>query len=151
MRLNIKNIISTIVILSTTLLVTSCVTPPPSKPSGPRTIILENVTYNEANLGKFTSWICNGEDSDKGTLLEVGLFSNADLHGAGFILFDGGYTGQLTKYRREGVNNRWDWGPNDVDYAFIIKPDGTGFYYDFSSSVEGVPVTSKEVYECIRK
>lgn len=151
MSINMKKIITNIVILSATLLLVSCVTPPSSKPSGPRTIVLGNETYNEANLGKFTSWLCNGDDSDKGTLVEFGLFSNADLNGAGFILYDGGYTGELTKYRREGINNRWDWGPNGVDYAFIIKPDGTGFYYDFSSTVEGVTIKSKDVYECEKK
>jgi len=140
-----------IIILSATLLLASCVTPPTAKPSGPRTIVLGSEVYNEANLGKFTSWLCNGDDSDQGTLIEVGMFSNADLNGAGFMLYDSGDTGRLTKYRREGINSRWDWGPTGVDYAFIIKPDGTGFYYDFSSTVEGVPVTSKDVYECKNK
>lgn len=147
MRINMKQIKTSIVILSAVLLLASCVTPP-LKSSGPRTIVLGDETYNETNLGKFTSWLCTGEDDDKGTLVEVGLFNNADLHGAGFILYDGDHSGELTKYRREGINQRWDWGPTGVDYAFIIKPDGTGFYYDFSSTLEGVPVKAKDVYEC---
>lgn len=145
-----KQISTTIAILSATLLLASCAPIPPSTPSKPRLIVLENGTYNEADLGRFSSWRCNGEDSDKGTLIEVGLFTNADLNGVGFILYDGSHSGQTTKYRREGINQRWDWGPTNVEFAFIIKPDGTGFYYDFSASFEGVPVKAKDVYECTK-
>jgi hypothetical protein len=150
MRINMKKITTNIAILSSTLLLASCMQPP-TKPSGPRTIVLNNQTYNEAELGKFTSWICNDGDDEKGTLIEVGIFSNPDLQNSGFILFDGGYKGDLTKFRREGVNSRWDWGPNKTDYAFITKPDGTGFYYDFSSTIEGGVANAPGDYECEKK
>ena len=54
-----------------------------------------------------------------------------------------------------GLERRWDF-PSDallVDgtyppYSFIIRPDGTGFYADFSAS-KGRPVQASEVYNCL--
>ena len=49
-------------------------------------------------------------------------------------------------FRVAGLNRRWDWG--DSVYAFIIKPDGTGLYYDFSMSEDGTAKPSG-FYECL--
>ena len=41
----------------------------------------------------------------------------------------------LASFEIAGLNPRWDFGYDEnLDrylYAFIIKPDGTGLYYDF--------------------
>jgi len=40
-----------------------------------------------------------------------------------------------TAFEVQGFNRRWDFGPKDhrTRYAFVIKPDGTGLYYDFET------------------
>lgn len=40
----------------------------------------------------------------------------------------------LANFSVSGLNRRWDF---DYNYAFIIKPDGRGLYYDFSTSDDG--------------
>lgn len=136
------------------LFLASCATVPSATPSGPRSIILNEKTYSETDLGRFNSWSCKDYASDAGifasTLVEVGSFTNTNLEGTGFILYDGSYSGESTKYQRKGINHRWDWGPNGSEYTFVIKPDGTGFFYDFSSSPLGESVQANEVYKCYR-
>ena len=134
-----------------TLALTSCamIAPLPSAtPSGPRTIVLGDKAYTEEDVGGFTSWV--GEDfvHGGGILVEVGFFGDSSFEGLGFILYDGGYSGELTQYRRTGMEHRWDWGPNGNDYAFVIQPDGTGLYYDFSSVSR---TKASEVYRCYRR
>ena len=40
-----------------------------------------------------------------------------------------------TAFGVTGFDRRWDFGPKEhpAQYAFIIKPDGAGLYYDFST------------------
>ncbi len=157
----------TIVALLITLFIASCETtlagprsivlggeapravPPVLLTSGPRSIVLEGETYSETDLGKFTSWRCKDyytQNTD--TLVEVGTFADSDLEGSGFILYDGSYSGESTSYQRRGINHRWNWGPDGSVYTFIIKPDGTGFFYDFSSVPEGERVKPDTLYKC---
>ena len=137
-------VVSIVIVLFTP----SCSTVPSATPSGPRSIILNGETYSETDLGKFSSWRCNDSVYIPGTLVEVGSFINPDLQGSGFILYDGGYSGEHTNYQRKGINHRWDWGPNGNDYAFVIKSDGTGLFYDFSSVPKDQTVYADAVYEC---
>jgi len=127
---------------------TACTTMPSSTPSGPRSIILNGKTFSEAELGEFVSWSCKDFVYRSGTLVEVGFFTNSKLSGAGFILYDGGHSGEVTSYQRKGINHRWDWGPNGTEFAFIIKPDGTGLFYDFSSVSSGNATKANDVYKC---
>ncbi len=69
----------------------------------------------------------------------------------GFILSDGGYSGAHTYYRRTGLEHRWDWCPNETNYVFVIKPDGTGLYYDFSSVPYGESTKASDVFQCYRR
>jgi hypothetical protein len=39
-------------------------------------------------------------------------------------------------FRVHGFDRRWDF--ESASYAFIIKPNGDGFYYGFSKEEEGV-------------
>ncbi len=49
----------------------------------------------------------------------------------------------------EGLNRRWDFG-KDLKYAFIIKPDGRGAYYDFSLLEEGETRTGpSQQFRCV--
>jgi hypothetical protein len=109
---------------------------------------LNGKTYSETDIGKFVSWRCEGFVYSSGTLVELGTFTDSKLSGVGFILYDGGFSGELTNYRRKGINHRWDWGPNGTEFAFIIKPDGTGLFYDFSSVPSGEQTKANDVYKC---
>lgn len=54
-------------------------------------------------------------------------------------------------YRVAGFNRRWDFGFNDdgtFDYSFILDPDGTGSYIDFSMSPSGVLVKPSQFFVC---
>jgi len=61
-----------------------------------------------------TATVDNGRET--GTIAVAGVTYYAAFHVAGF-------------------NRRWDFGPKSdpVLYAFVIKPDGTGLYYDFET------------------
>jgi hypothetical protein len=96
------------------------------------------------------SWGCHGFVEQNNVLVEVGIFSYPELSGAGFILFDGGDTGNSTLYQREGINHRWSWGPNGNDYAFIINPRGGGLYYDFSNVPDGESTMVEDLFSCKR-
>ena len=51
-------------------------------------------------------------------------------------------------YRVQGFNRRWNFGTDGdgYPYSFVIKPDGTGLYYDFTSSDENVKASM--VFKC---
>jgi hypothetical protein len=89
--------------------------------------------------------------ADDRILVEVGFFGDPTYEGLGFILYDGGYKGGRTYYRRTGLEHRWDWGPDGSDYAFVIKSDGAGLYYDFSTAEPGESKKASEVYKCYRR
>ena len=153
---------ATIVILSTTLFLASCETAPFStassasstKPDDTKTppwgrlLIIDGTTYSEEDLGEFISWRCKDFSRDSGTLVEVGSFPHPDFADTGFILYDGSNAGESTSYQRRGINQRWDWGPSGADFSFVIKPDGTGLFYDFSTAKDGMKSKADDVYKC---
>ena len=47
----------------------------------------------------------------------------------------------------EGVNLRWQFG-DDSQYAFIIRPDGSAGYYDFSGVDEEEKIGANQTYGC---
>ena len=56
-----------------------------------------------------------------------------------------------TTYSVEGINRRWDWDMQEdssYDYAFVLKPGGTGFFFDFSSAEGGETNTSSQSFSC---
>ena len=63
----------------------------------------------------------------------------------GFIMFDGRKEYSSTFYSKDGIDHRWDW---EDKYTFIIKPDGTGLYYDFTSVKKGESTKARDVYKC---
>lgn len=138
-----------ILLLIALLSITACRTTPSATPTGPRTIIVDETTMSEKEYGKFISWGCRDFiDEFSGQLIEVGYFTDPELSGLGYVLYDGGYTGESTNYGRRGINHRWDWGPSSVEFAFVVKADGTGLFYDFSSAEEGERIKANDVYKC---
>ncbi|MBP6528384.1 MAG: hypothetical protein KA235_09070 [Prevotella sp.] len=114
-----------------------------------RTITLSNEKYSSDQIGEFDSWKCMdflGLSPQK-ILIEAGRFLNPKLDKEGFVLYDGSNSGEITLYKRAGLNHRWDWGKN-AEYAFTIKPDGTGLYYDFSGIPKGETTKASQIYKC---
>lgn len=145
--------LKTTVIALAAFLLAACETTPSTTRPGSRTIVLGGETYSEALLGKFASWRCKDFVYGGSTLVEVGMFTGSLplLSESGFVLYDGGNSGERTQYRRQGLNQRWDWGPRGTNFAFIVEPDGTGLYYDFSSVPAGEQSKAKSVYKCAPK
>ena len=123
---------------------------PSATRSGPRTIILEGDTISEKDFGRFECWYCKDFLPDDRVLVEVGFIDNPNLETFGFILYDGGYSGEVAVYHRTGLEHRWDWG-QEGNYAFVIKPDGTGAYYDFSTVPEGETTKPRALYKCFKR
>ena len=51
----------------------------------------------------------------------------------------------------DGLSMRWNWGPDEDgtwDYSFVIEPDGTGKYVDFSGASRGEKVSADSIYTC---
>ena len=109
-----------------------------------RSLVLDGTAYSEDELGKITSWRCRKFVQPGGVLVEVGVVSSSQR---GFVLYDGGNSGAFTDYQREGLNHRWDWG-RQKNFSVIIRPDGTGLYYDFSSVAPGESTKADAVYKC---
>jgi len=134
--------------LASLILVSACAVHGLPTSVGSREIVLEGIPISEDEANIFSTWKCVEYYDGWRTLVEVGIFSNPDLSTTGFVLYDGKNTGVPTSYQRQGLNRRWDWGTGGASYAFVIKPDGTGFYYDFSSVPAGETTESKESYKC---
>ncbi len=129
----------------------SCATFPSATPYGsPRTIILDGDRISESDVGRFTSWYCKDFSYGGRTLVEVGFFGDPELQGVGFILYDGGYSGKSTSYQRRGLEHRWEWGLIG-QYVFVIKTDGLGAYYDFSTVPTGESTKPREIYKCYQR
>lgn len=125
-------------------------TPPSANPSGPRTIVLGDEKISEEVAGGFTSWYCKDFINEDKVVIEVGFYEDSPFDWLGFVLYDGGFTGESALYQRKGLQHRWDWGPNG-NYAFIIKPDGIGLYYDFSLVSSGESTKANDVYKCYQR
>lgn len=73
------------------------------------------------------------EDGETGTIMVAGTTQNASYSVAGF-------------------DRRWNFGPAraeyDYRYAFVIKPDGTANYFDFSLIDDDGKVTSSQRFVC---
>jgi hypothetical protein len=118
---------------------------------GSRIIVIDGDQVTEDEVGEFITWGCSGFGQPSNVLIEVGIFSNPELSGEGFILFDGGDTGEFTWYRRDGIDHRWSWGgASGNDYSFIINPHGGGSYYNFSNVSEGESPMVEDLFSCER-
>lgn len=102
-----------------------------------RQLSIGGYSVSESNLGGVERWyvVDNYNTSNTEVRFQVGYFIESET-GIGFILYGNGTTGELADFSRQGLDLRWDWGDN-LQYSFIIQPDGTGLYYDFSTSTDG--------------
>lgn len=125
------------------------------KPAAPRTIILNGEKVTESASNEFQSWRCKDYIRGGKTIIEVGLTSQAFKLISGYVLYDGTNEGTIATYQRSGINHRWDWGQErdwsqGLHYSFVLKPDGKGLYYDFSSVKEGESTNASDVFKCYK-
>ena len=74
--------------------------------------------------------------------------------GIGAVEFsNSGAAGHTAMFELLGLNRRWRFGVSDAgdafQYSFVIRPDGTGLYYDFTTSKDGSALPS-QVYDCVQ-
>lgn len=137
-----------------------------------RTLMLSGKVFKEGEPWQFLSWRCRDYSYGGKTLVEVGRalmpndYKNTNeynelndakkqeldkfLKMIGFVLYDGSNTGDITFYNRDGLSHRWDWGVDENSYTFVIKPDGTGLFYDFSTAENGIKNKADEIFKCGR-
>ena len=51
------------------------------------------------------------------------------------------------RFEVAGIDRRWDFG-GDMQYAFVIQPDGSGAYYDFSTVEDGGRTGPSQQFGC---
>ena len=49
-----------------------------------------------------------------------------------------------------GFNRRWDFG-EELNYSFIIHPDGAGGYFDFSAVKDGETTRPSQTFNCVSR
>ena len=135
-----------LLLLSLVLFLTGCAQM--TKRDTIRTITLDGESYSENKLGQFVSWGCRDSVHRGNILVEVGNLHDTNFTALeGFVLYDGTDTGSRGTYLRQGLNLLWNWGYKG-QYAFILEPDGTGLFYDFSNTKEGESKKADSVYKC---
>lgn len=132
-----------------------------------RILILEEEEFKAGEPWVFISWKCRDFSYGGKTLVEVGraIFPNEYQESTneqkqkpnkfsnmlGFVLYDGTNIGSLTTYKRDGLTHRWDWGGDrNSSYSIVIKTDGTGLYYDFSTAKDGIKNKADGIFKCSR-
>lgn len=124
-----------------------------------RDLFISGRKVNEQEFGGCERWyavdpfnIFGDDVEDDIVRFQVGYFKDNNI---GFILYEDETVGEEAIYYRQGLELRWDWGYDENDdsswyrYSFIIKPDGTGLYYDFSTSEDGI-ASPREFYKCTK-
>ena len=145
-------IIYVVLIIAIFFNITSCLSVPMSEnQTGVRTLILGGKEVSSDIVGRLISWYCKDYVREGQILVEVGFFEKADCSSVGFVLYDGGNTGDFTYYERQGLEHHWSWGENYSQYRFVIKQDGTGLYYDFTGVEKGTAVKPKAVYKAYKR
>ncbi len=93
-------------------------------------------SYEKTALVKLTRTIEKDERSGFGEVLVAGVTHKA-------------------LFRVEGLNRRWDFGKETrtgaYSYAFVIEPDGTGVYLDFSHVEPGVQIKGSQFFNCVSR
>ena len=100
-------------------------------------------------------WQCSASLSELGPITLVGMRE------VGMVWFEG--QRYETAFLAEGLHRRWNWcavegeevsgaDPDRTYYncAFVIRPDGMGFYFDFKDAEFGEDKTSSGTFRCRR-
>ena len=96
-------------------------------------------------------WMCYAENDDSKIEPALILFYAKSKHGEEFALVQAAGAEHPASFKVAGIHRRWDFGYDESEgsylYAFIIKTDGTGLYYDFSFSSRG-RARASDVFAC---
>lgn len=125
----------------------------PTEPMGPEAEIKTWTCYALSDFRKKTPLVSLTQSGVRGV-------ENAAV---GRVVVSGGL--KLAVVRGVGLNLRWDFSDLDIvafarasrdgvlnrhlQYAFVLKPDGMGLYYDFSTSDDGRAKPS-QIFQCPR-
>ncbi len=132
MKFGLKRIILLLALFVASVITQSCANMDKSKyieyAPRDRLLVLSGKVFSESELGGVERWYALDEYGGSSKVrFQVGYFREEP--NIGFVLYEGGTRGELAICYRAGLNLRWDWG----DYSIIIKSDGSGLYYDFTS------------------
>jgi hypothetical protein len=94
-----------------------------------------------ANAEKFkcqsgSYWSTGGKIIVRATINEDGVTGTITVAG----------TMHKTIYYVQGFDRRWDFGIQDdltYNYSFVMNPDGTALYYDFSRTDAGETISAR--------
>lgn len=123
------------------------------KPYKMLTILAFFTTFSTQALGNddlpAETWKCYGlfDFGEETVIVELTQEKISRDHTYGEGKVSAGGIIHTARFRINGLDRRWDFG-SDFDYAFIIEPDGTGRYYDFSQVESGESTGPKETYKC---
>ena len=118
-----------------------------------QTSLLKDAFLSSLDDPERADWYAQLNASEK---KEVDTQLNKEIHvlfknRLGFVLYDGTNTGDIVIYERKGLRHSWGWGSVGSSYAFIIKTDGTGLFYDFSTADDdGIKHEADDIYKCSR-
>ena len=92
-------------------------------------------------LVRSEGWMCYAQNDENKIEPPVVLVYTKNNRGEEFALVQAAGVELPASFRVAGINRRWDFGYDESKgsylYAFIIRTDGTGLYYDFSFSSRG--------------
>ena len=106
---------------------------------------------NAAAQSKAETWRCKAGDYfiDREPVLVVAMHGDSD---SGTIEVAG--TTQETSFWIEGFDRRWDFGPRlgpdnlNRRFSFVIHPDGSAIYVDFTTADENGRAQASQKYAC---
>lgn len=52
-------------------------------------------------------------------------------------------------FKLKGLEHTWLFG-DDLNYTLLIKPNGLGYYYDFTGVKVGEETNPKDIYSCVK-
>ena len=94
-------------------------------------------------------WECREFSEDYGKILIKLWRINGMKEGFGYLEYAGVSFPAL--FKLDGLSLRWNWelDQDDMwDYSFVVKPDGTGLFYDFSGVEKGDSTRATDLYTC---
>ncbi len=147
MKLELKRMILLLALFVASIITQSCAVMDKSKyieyAPRDRQLVLSGEVVSESEIGGVERWYAIDKYGKSNKVrFQVGYFK--DEPSLGFVLYEGGTRGKFAICYRAGINLRWDW----ENYSIIVKSDGTGLYYDFSSKkTEVSPRETFKVYK----
>ena len=124
---------------------------PPFPDEIQRRELLVEVPINYRIDPKGEIWQCFAtRDYEKTTVLFSLTREKGGSEGSGEVAVAG--ITHAAQFRVAGLNRRWDFGYDETKgsylYAFVIEPDGTGLYLDFSASSDGA-AKPRDLFKCL--